>query len=128
MSEGLMSGGGGKEFKYPGDLLWTNPTPSTFAAQTLTLDTSKYEVIRIVISAYKEDPAYQNGIKQNYIIDKNDGQTFHILGCDYSTDYFMIRKVRNITDSALTFDIGLHSDASHEAYAVPYQIYGVVKK
>ena len=121
---GLMSGGGGggKEFKYLGDLLWTNPTPSTFAAQTLTLDTSKYEVIRIVMSPW------DSGIKQNYIIDKNDGQTFHILGCDYSTVYVMNRKVRNITDSALTFDIGLYSGGSHATYAVPYQIYGVVKK
>jgi len=118
---GLMSGGGGKEFKHPGDLLWTNPTPSTFAAQTLTLDTSKYEVIRIVMSAY------ESGIKQNYIIDKNDGQTFHILGCDYGTAYIMNRKVRNITDSALTFDTGLYSGGS-ATYAVPYQIYGVVKK
>ena len=118
---GLMSGGG-KEFKYTGDLLWTNPAPSTFAAQTLTLDTSKYEVIRIVMSAYSD------GIEQNYIIDKNDGQTFHILGCDYSTAYVQNRKVRNITDSALTFDIGLYSGGSHATYAVPYQIYGVVKK
>lgn len=117
-----MSGGGGKEFKYPGDLLWTNPTPSMFEAQTLTLDTNKYEVISIVMSPF------DSGIKQNYIIDKNDGQTFHLLGCDYSTAYVMNRKVRNITDSALTFDIGLYVGATRADYAVPYQIYGVVKK
>ena len=104
-------------------LLWTNPNPtSEFSAQTISLDLSKYDAIKIDYNAY--------GIKSE--------ETYVGKSCRLSSvspggsSYYITARYRDckVMTDGIKFDDGYTSYAvatpdTNNANCIPYKIYGI---
>lgn len=113
--------GGGAETPT---LLWTNPNPnSNFAAQTVSIDLSKYESIIIETFTCTYYPGLYTLI---YNRTKGQSESF-LLGVVRSTH---IADWRNMTidDSGITFGAGMAGPStSNSSSAAPQRIWGLKK-
>ena len=107
-------------------LLWTNPNPtSSFSAQTISLDLSKYDAVEIVFDRYMND-----GVRSTQrLLTKNEKFT---LGT--TTDENLRYRTCSFNDSGVVFDSpkkfttygiwGSHTSAD-DYTDVPLKIYGI---
>lgn len=106
--------------------LWTNPNPaSTFAGQTISVNTSGYDYVFIDTILRTTDT---NIIRRNTIdISKTTGG---ITCANDNSTILAFRAITNITSSAITFGGGYYRTSSlydNNNYCIPYQIIGVKK-
>lgn len=110
-------------------LLWNNPSPTTqFAAQTLSLDLSKYEAVIIKCSWQTNYNTDTQKVYQIFNYVPKDGATHYIsslLGTG-NTVYANRRQV-TVTDSGITFTDGW-SNGTNNVAIIPIEIYGYVCK
>ena len=105
------------------DLLWTNPAPTaSFAAQTVSLDLSQYDLVYIKSKRKNDNSGYYGS---NFVL---------IDGIQYSmvNIYGGLIEYRGFTpsESGIVFTNGsLYSTyatgSTNDSYMVPYQIYGI---
>ena len=107
-------------------LLWTNPKPtSEFAAQTISLDLSKYDAVQIVANRWGQTASgYQLG---SFLIADKDKKYALSVG---SGEYMNYRYV-TLTDTGVVFGAGGRyttyggSAQTVNQSCVPYKIYGI---
>lgn len=100
------------------DLLWTNPNPtSNFSAQTVALDLSGYDAVRITFIANMNAPVCYT---QEADIDSYD----HLLSVVSAAP---ARQSRGFTFSSagIVFENGASGSSSGSQYGVPIKIYGI---
>lgn len=101
------------------DLLWTNPSPTqNFNAQTLSLDSTGYDMLMITA---KNVPG--GGVYYNNLIYK--GMTEQQFIASFSSDGVDRRGITSVTDSSIVFNTGYVNATSGAGYAIPYKIYGI---
>ena len=106
-------------------LLWTNPNPtSSFSAQTISLDLSKYDAVEVVFKRYTSQAIYstqtllEKGIK--FALGTTTDETFRYRTCSFS-------------NSGVTFDTpqympsygSWNPTATNNNCEIPYKIYGI---
>lgn len=104
-------------------LLWTNPNPtSSFAAQTLPLDLSGWNIIAIQArpTATDDTASFQLCIVDSTI---NDALCIPYIG---GTNYFFKRKIK-VTTTGIDFSTGYRNatGTTGNNYCIPLNIYGV---
>lgn len=101
------------------DLLWTNPSPtSDFASQTLSIDLSDYDYIYVVQRQYKDS----SGNATATMIPK-DGSTYVVT---VISDGGGVRtRTYSASASSVAISVGKEGTTTNNAYAIPYQIYGI---
>lgn len=112
-------GSGGSGFQF--DLLWTNPSPeSNFAAQTITIDLTKYSFLLI---CYNQTPT---GARWGSVFQPKDGnQYFVTIGIDSTSNNYYYKRAAAATDTGIAFTTGYQNTTSGSGYAVPKYIYGI---
>ena len=108
-------------------LLWENPSPTTtFAAQTINLDLSGYEMMYVLHMAATD---YQYLSITPLINDPDIGEQ-HIMSYAGTT---ISERGASVTDSGIVFTSGTYikssssgtlSNGTGTGYAIPYRIYG----
>ena len=105
------------------DLLWTNPSPTaSFAAQTVSLDLSEYEIIGVYLLL---SPSYKHLSIMNLFTTDGLGvadDAFAICGNDGT---YVQRKITSISPNGITFDSGYNGSSANNQYAIPYKIFGI---
>ena len=108
-------------------LLWTNPNPtSSFSAQTISLDLSKYDAVEISFRRWSTETI----LYTQRVLEKNAG-----VGMSTAADNFLSYRCCLFTDSGVTFDPPYYypdyaggswtlTQRDTRAY-VPYKIYGI---
>ena len=101
------------------DLLWTNPSPtSDFASQTVSLDLTDYSYLFIVQRQYKDS----SGNSSTALL-PIDGVTYVVVvisdGGETRT------RTYSASASSVTVGVGKSGSTINNAYAIPYQIYGI---
>ena len=106
-------------------LLWTNPNPtSAFAAQTISLDLSKYDAVEVVfkryntVKIYSTQRLFEKGA--NYTLGTTTDETFRYRLCSFN-------------NSGVTFGTPLYMPSygtwkpttASNACDIPYKIYGI---
>ena len=119
----LFRCGSNQNSNLGGKLLWTNPSPNAaFAAQTLSMDLSKYNII-IVISNYaynisKADIVILNKNEWNCLIaERADGNGTAYRGISKCTDTEIVISGGGVIENG--------SNISNNLYCIPYKIYGI---
>ena len=106
-------------------LLWTNPNPtSSFAAQTISLDLSKYDAVEVVARQYATDSFVFSS--------KAEVGKFGKLFCyGYDDARELDTRRYEVSTTGVSFQTGYYtmiSDSSGTAsstHCVPYKIYGI---
>ena len=101
------------------DLLWTNPSPtSSFSAQTVSLDLSKYNYIYIIQKQYADNSG-NSGCSMIPV----DGRTYAV---SFASDGGDLRS-RSYTASSngIVIGDGKTGSTTGNAYSIPYQIFGI---
>ena len=104
-------------------LLWTNPNPtSAFAAQTISLDLSKYDAIEVVADGWAGNKCYGS-----QVIYKN--QLFAMSG---GRKYFFCWRECSFNDTGITFSLARYINAYNvwkvsesTTDCIPIKIYGI---
>ena len=106
-------------------LLWTNPNPtSSFSAQTISLDLSKYDQVEIV---FKQTAGSTALLTTKSMV----GMNGKMLAYGYSDARELDARAYEVTTSGIKFNAGywiLVSDSTGTAnanYCTPYKIYGI---
>ena len=105
------------------DLLWTNSSPTAaFAAQTISLNLSGYESVKIVFRRMTAD-----SYCITYEVEKNAGATYvSMMWVQNSNE--IVRIINSVTDTGVNFGKGIdQSGADNNGYLVPLKIYGIKK-
>lgn len=115
----------------PYELLWENASKtSSFAEQTISVDTSGYDHL-LVVCSYNRSPATGQTTIPVWLRDKGDGDTSACLAVDYITSSGVItRPFRKMTVKAgrtqIVFGGGCKYDGTaSDENAIPYYIYGL---
>lgn len=115
ISEGGGGGGGGG---ITMKLVWTNPNPnSAFAAQTVSLDLSEYDIVGIT-AAFSSDRT-QRQITWGVL-----GTTVNCIYKAFSANNFASRRAY-ITATGVQFYNGYQDSSAKSDSAVPIEIYGI---
>ena len=102
-------------------LLWTNPNPtSAFAAQTISLDLSKYDAVAIDLTMYT---AGSNVHNQTFL--GSVGSSMILSGILYSTAPTDLMRIGDVTASGVIFNNGRAYGAVNNGAVIPYKIYGI---
>lgn len=112
LTKGGMSGGV--------KLLWTNPNPtSSFGAQTVALDLSKYIFVYILLVPEGSDTGYVGQLCKI-------GETQILISSlvNNSSAFCRVRKV-TITTTGLKFQTGYAGTSGSGDLCKPYKIYGL---
>lgn len=110
------------------ELLWTNPSPSSvFAAQTLTLDLSKYKYVAIECS-YTTTADYRTICLQP--IPSKTGGTGEIhprISANYLLKNNITSRLVTLNSSGIYFGSGEYAldSNSNNVYCIPLKIYGI---
>jgi hypothetical protein len=114
------------EVKPKFDLLWENPSPTdNFAAQTVTVDLSKYNLCAIQFSAdnsYSRAGAVAIGLIPSKVV--------MTCGSQKTTINTMMRRTATISTDSIKFDSGYYWNSSESFKSatdccVPQKIYGI---
>ena len=106
-------------------LLWTNPNPtSSFSAQTISLDLSKYDAVEVVFNQHKQNLTLVTQKIRIRGVANTCGNT--------NFGYFVSRNL-TFKDGGVTFTNGLYygkyntysSLATDNDFLIPYKIYGI---
>lgn len=110
--------GGGSSGGVQVDLLWTNPNPSSnFSAQTVVIDLSDYDAVRITFISNMNSPV---AYTQDADIDSYTHNLFAVSAAP-------ARQSRQFTLSStgIVFSNGATGSTSGSQYGVPIKIYGI---
>ena len=106
-------------------LLWTNPNPtSAFAAQTISLDLSKYDAVEVVARQYTGDQVVFSSKAEV-------GKSGKLFCYGYHDARELDARKYEVSTTGVSFQIGystMISDSSGTATGgncVPYKIYGI---
>lgn len=102
------------------DLLWTNASPdSSFAAQTVSLDLSEYDVIMIAL-AQSTSPSGEYIYTEIAFI---DGKIHMLMGNFSGTT---TRRMATISSTGIIFNVGeIPAGATYNDRMIPLQIWGI---
>ena len=111
------------------DLLWTNASPnSDFATQTINLDLSKYDAIKVFYLRHAGSP-YQSS---DEIEIGTQGIIGFVEGGTTAGAYMAIRYryITSVTEVGVTFSTGYigwagQAETKNESMAIPVKIYGI---
>ena len=105
------------------DLLWTNASPdSDFAAQSLSIDFSSYQLVLIYWHTFMGKDSYAT--TPLIIKNKTTRAMSHRPSASDDMQYGVRRTVL-FDDSTITFSTGWDNNGSTAAALIPYQIYGI---
>ena len=118
------------------DLLWENASPtSEFAAQTINLDLSGYDMVEIYSYGRTGQSGYSYGYNSDRFLIGEYGNIQNSAFIGSSIDYILVEsRPLNVTKTGITFEKGstLYTNSSthvngvtSNGSAVPYQIYGI---
>ena len=118
------------------DLLWENPNPtSEFAAQTINLDLSGYDMVEIYSYGRTGQSGYSYGYNSDRFLIGEFGNIQNSAFIGASIDYILVEsRPLNVTKTGITFEKGstLYTNSSthvagvtSNSSAVPYKIYGI---
>ena len=107
------------------ELLWTNASPaSSFAAQTISIDLSNYNMILVQISTISNTPTDNVYGFITYLASINDGNPIIMVYGSSGTNRLGTRKFTTST-TGVSFQDNIWNNATTNAYGVPYKIYGI---
>lgn len=110
--------GGGSSGGVRVDLLWTNPNPtSNFSAQTVSIDLSGYDAVRITFIANMGSPVCYT---QEADIDSYD----HLLSVVSAAPARQSRSF-TLSSTGIVFANGATGNTSGSQYGVPIKIWGI---
>lgn len=102
-----------------GDLLWTNPNPTTaFTPQKLSVDlsNSKGAIIEVMISTTTQL------VCSKQLVYKGDGP----VGIGYSAGRVaQTRNIANVEADGITFETGYNANTASDTILIPYKIYSI---
>lgn len=114
--------------QFTEELLWTNPSPTAaFSPQTIALDLSGYDEIRIVYKSANDQNVLHSDIGE---VGKGM-QLFHMntTGGNYLELYWRSMNVGSsgvVVSNGITQQSGYYRD-SNNYVIIPYKIYGILK-
>lgn len=113
------------------NLLWSNPSPSTgMGNTTVELDLTEYEAVMI---EFNYDIGESSIKSRGVFVKSNTVQISGSVKPSGGTDWCSLRRVNSVSDSGVTFGIGLASRADGGSYGpsdnsnacIPVKIYGI---
>ena len=106
-------------------LLWTNPNPtSSFSAQTISLDLSKYDAVEVVARQFRSDP-YCFSSKTEV------GKSGKLFCYGYDDARELDARNYSVSTTGVSFETGYYavisasSGSTSASHNVPYKIYGI---
>lgn len=121
MQYGSGTGSSSKRTGMAMTLIWTNTDPSSsFAAQTVAVDLAGYDAvaIRTLFSTSSQQP-----LPLGFYICDNTLTCYIPLTARTTNNNG--GRLFTFEDDGMAFQAGYYSGSSNNAYAIPYQIYGV---
>lgn len=106
-------------------LLWTNASPSSsFAAQTISLDLSDYDLILIVYNIAGTIGKYTSAIYEKAVTNNVMSGYYHYA--DNTTVFQHFERKFYISDSSIKFEKAYLQGTEEQNFAaIPYKIYGI---
>ena len=105
------------------ELLWTNASPtSTFARQTITLDTSDYSEFIVDYKSYAGSDA-EASIRRSITILEKDVD--YAVSMSPSSTTRIYRRLASVGTSGVTFSDVTSNNSTDNNYLIPYSIYGI---
>ena len=106
-------------------LLWTNPNPtSSFSAQTISLDLSKYDMVEIVFKQYAINPFFSTNKTEV-------GKGGRLFTYGYEDAKELDGRSYTVSTTGISFRTGYSamisasSGTATDGQCVPYKIYGI---
>ena len=106
-------------------LLWTNPNPtSSFSAQTISLDLSKYDMVEVVARQYMSDPYYFSSKTEV-------GKSGKLFCYGYDDARELDARKYSVSTTGVSFETGYYTPISASSgstsaiHNIPYKIYGI---
>ena len=106
-------------------LLWTNPNPtSSFSAQTISLDLSKYDMVEVVFKQYASNPFFSTSKTEV-------GKSGKLFSYGYEDVREMDGRSYKVSTTGVSFQVGYSamisasSGTAADGQCVPYKIYGI---
>lgn len=110
-----------------GQILWTNPHPtSNFAAQSITLSSSNYDIYEVIYSS--EASGSLSGVLNTSRSIKGYGTVLETINPAGSLTPIRVRNVNYVSDTSLSFSTGYSSNAyplpSDNSKCIPLYVIG----
>ena len=119
IAQGGGGGGGGGSTGIEMVLVWTNSDPTTnFAAQEIALDLSEYDAIVINVKCSTSLDEYFSAL-----LIKTQPTT--MMGGNVGTTAYYYKRQAGFGSAKVQFGDAFRNTTKNNAYAIPYQIYGV---